>query len=172
MNSGLQLLDSGLPTSESWISDSIVSGIPDSLNWVSDSKAQDSGFHKYKFPAFQIPDYRTVGDFYALNWNKNERVCGNLCQQPFTFFCGYSTFFFLSTSHWHSLFTVYNNHKFHLVSWLVLHLKLQIQRLWNKMRCRQRKNNGKLPAVNITQVVSHHVVHQELKMSVIHALCT
>ena len=25
------------------------------------------------------------------------------------------------------------------------------------MRCRQRKNNGKLPAVNITQVVSHHV---------------
>ena len=67
MNSGLQLLDSGLPTSESWISDSIVSGIPDSLNWVSDSKAQDSGFHKYKFPGFQIPDYRTVGDFYALN---------------------------------------------------------------------------------------------------------
>ena len=40
------------------------------------------------------------------------------------------------------------------------------------MRCRQRKNNGKLPAVNITQVVSHHVVHQELKMSVIHSLCT
>lgn len=40
------------------------------------------------------------------------------------------------------------------------------------MQCRQRKNNGKLPAVNITQVVSHHVVHQELKMSVIHSLCT
>ena len=67
MNSGLQLLDSGLPTSEFWISDSIVSGIPDSLNRVSDSKAQDSKFHKYKFPGFQIPDYRTVGDFHALN---------------------------------------------------------------------------------------------------------
>ena len=171
MNSGLQLLDSGLPTSESWISDSIVSGIPDSLNWVSDSKAQDSGFHKYKFPRFQIPDYRTVGDFYALNWNKNERVCGNLCQQPFTFFCGYSTFFF-SRQAIDTGYSRFTSIRFHLVSWLVLHLKLQIQRLWNKMRCLQRKNNGKLPAVNITQVVSHYVVHQELKMSVIHSLCT
>lgn len=166
MNSGLQWLDSGLPTSESWISDSIVSGIPDSLSWVPDSK-----FHKYKFPGFQIPDYRTVGDFHALNWNKNERVCGNLCQQPFTFFSAYSTFFFS----WQAIDTVYSRFttiRFHLVSWPVLHLKLQIQRLWNKMRCRQHKNNGKLPAVNITQVVSHHVVRQELKMWVIHSLCT
>ena len=32
-----------------------VSGISDSLTCISDPKAQDSGFHMYNFPGFQIP---------------------------------------------------------------------------------------------------------------------
>ena len=40
----------------------IVSGIPDSLNCILDSKAQDSGFHKQKFPGFTNPDSLTWGD--------------------------------------------------------------------------------------------------------------
>ena len=34
----------------------IVSGIPDSYICIPDSKAQDSGFHKQKFPRFRIPN--------------------------------------------------------------------------------------------------------------------
>ena len=40
----------------------IVSGIPNSLSCIPDSNAQDSGFHKQKFPGFQDLDSLTAGD--------------------------------------------------------------------------------------------------------------
>ena len=42
--------------SRSWNSDSnCYKGIPDSYSCIADSKAQDSGFHKQKFPRSRIP---------------------------------------------------------------------------------------------------------------------
>ena len=55
-----------------WIPDSMhwtlvfVSGIPDSLSCIPDCKAQDSGFHKQKFPRFQNPD--------SLTWSRVQMV--------------------------------------------------------------------------------------------------
>ena len=40
----------------------IVSGIPDSLSCIPDSKAQDSGFHKPRFPGIRNQDSITWGD--------------------------------------------------------------------------------------------------------------
>ena len=80
-----------------WISDSlavqlhgfqirIVSGIPDSLSWITDSKAQDSGFHRQKFPGFRNADYLKCCEpeirlCSQVNFLKGNRVCftGGLC---------------------------------------------------------------------------------------------
>ena len=43
-----------------------VGGIPDSLSCIPDCKAQDSGFHKQKFPGFQNPD--------SLTWSRVQMV--------------------------------------------------------------------------------------------------
>ena len=45
--SGFQALKHGF-----WLS--IVSGIPGSLSYIRDTKAQDSRYHKHKFPGFRI----------------------------------------------------------------------------------------------------------------------
>ena len=48
--------------SRSWISDSnCYKGIPDSYSCIADSKAQDSGFHKQKFPRSRIPQTKDPG---------------------------------------------------------------------------------------------------------------
>ena len=39
----------------------MFSRIPDSLSCIPDSKAQDSGFHKEKFPGFRNPHHLTWG---------------------------------------------------------------------------------------------------------------
>ena len=79
-----------IPVSWYWNSDSlsvepgfrtlIVSGIPDSLSCTPDSKAKDSdsksknfpdsGFHKQKFPGFQIPQVKIsrIPDFTSKNF--------------------------------------------------------------------------------------------------------
>ena len=36
---------------------SLDSGIPDSLSWITDSKVQDSGFHKQAFPTIRNLDH-------------------------------------------------------------------------------------------------------------------
>ena len=47
--------------SRSWISDSnCYKGIPDSYSCIADSKAQDSGFHKQKFPRSRIPQKKKI----------------------------------------------------------------------------------------------------------------
>ena len=51
---GSQLLDSRSYTVELGFQIPIVGGIPDSDSCIPDSKAQDSGFHKQKFPRFRI----------------------------------------------------------------------------------------------------------------------
>ena len=54
VDSGFQLLDSRSYTVELGFRIPIVRGIPDSDSCIPDSKAQDSGFHKQKFPRFRI----------------------------------------------------------------------------------------------------------------------
>ena len=56
MDSGFHLLDSRSFSVELGFRIRIVSGIPDSYTCIPDSKAQDSGFHKHKFPRFRIPN--------------------------------------------------------------------------------------------------------------------
>ena len=56
MDSGFHLLDSRSFSVELGFRIRIVSGIPDSYTCIPDSKAQDSGFHKQKFPRFWIPN--------------------------------------------------------------------------------------------------------------------
>ena len=56
VDSGFQLLDSRSFSVELGFRIRIVSGIPDSYSCIPDSKAQDSGFHKQKFPRFRIPN--------------------------------------------------------------------------------------------------------------------
>ena len=56
MDSGFQLPDSRSFSVELGFRIRIVSGIPDSYTCIPDSKAQDSGFHKQKFPRFRIPN--------------------------------------------------------------------------------------------------------------------
>ena len=45
---------------------SIVSGIPDSLSCIPDSKAQDSGFHKQRFPGLRSQEFHTWGEKAAV----------------------------------------------------------------------------------------------------------
>ena len=54
-DSGFHVYDSGFFVSGTWIPDSIFGGILD-------SKAQDSRFHKKKFPRFQNPDSVAWGE--------------------------------------------------------------------------------------------------------------
>ena len=54
VDSGFQLLVSRSYTVELGFRIPIVRGIPDSDSCIPDSKAQDSGFHKQKFPRFRI----------------------------------------------------------------------------------------------------------------------
>ena len=54
VDSGFHLLDSRSFSVELGFRIRIVSGIPDSYTCIPDSKAQDSGFHKQKFPRFRI----------------------------------------------------------------------------------------------------------------------
>ena len=56
VDSGFHLLDSRSFSVELGFRIRIVSGIPDSYTCIPDSKAQDSGFHKQKFPRFRIPN--------------------------------------------------------------------------------------------------------------------
>ena len=56
VDSGFQLLDSRSFSVELGFRIRIVSGILDSYTCIPDSKAQDSGFHKQKFPRFRIPN--------------------------------------------------------------------------------------------------------------------
>ena len=56
MDSGFHLLDSRSFSVELGFRIRIVSGILDSYTCIPDSKAQDSGFHKQKFPTFRIPN--------------------------------------------------------------------------------------------------------------------
>ena len=56
MDSGFQLLDSRSFSVKLGFRIRIVSGILDSYTCIPDSKAQDSGFHKQKFPRFRIPN--------------------------------------------------------------------------------------------------------------------
>ena len=55
VDSGFQVLKSGLPVCQWFLDFPIVSGNPDSLSWVTDSKAQDSGFNKLQIPQW-IPE--------------------------------------------------------------------------------------------------------------------
>ena len=54
VDSGFQLLDSRYFSVELGFRIRIVRGIPDSYTCIPDSKAQDSRFHKQKFPRFRI----------------------------------------------------------------------------------------------------------------------
>ena len=54
VDSGFHLLDSRSVSVELGFRIRIVSGIPDSYTCIPDSKAQDSGFHKQKFPRFRV----------------------------------------------------------------------------------------------------------------------
>ena len=56
VDSGFHLLDSRSFSVELGFRIRIVSGIPDSYTCIPHSKAQDSGFHKQKFPRFRIPN--------------------------------------------------------------------------------------------------------------------
>ena len=56
VDSGFHLLDSRSFSVELGFRIRIVSGIPDSYTCIPNSKAQDSGFHKQKFPRFRIPN--------------------------------------------------------------------------------------------------------------------
>ena len=56
VDSGFHLLDSRSSSVELGFRIRIVSEIPDSYTCIPDSKAQDSGFHKQKFPGFRIPN--------------------------------------------------------------------------------------------------------------------
>ena len=61
----------------------IVSGIPDSYTCIPDSKAQDSGFHKQKFPRFRIPNAnisRIPGSgFLYMDWKNSYNVLQIRC---------------------------------------------------------------------------------------------
>ena len=86
VDSGFHLLDSRSFSVELGFRIRIVSGIPDSYTCIPDSKAQDSGFHKQKFPRFRIPNakisripesgflymgrFMTNANVSALNWVK------------------------------------------------------------------------------------------------------
>ena len=61
VDSGFQLLDSRPFPAELWFWIWIVSGIPDSYTCIPDSKAQDSRFHKQKFPRFWISNAKFPG---------------------------------------------------------------------------------------------------------------
>ena len=61
VDSGFQLLDFRPFSVEIWFRIRIVSGIPDSYTCIPDSKAQDSGFHKQKFPRFWISNAKYPG---------------------------------------------------------------------------------------------------------------
>ena len=56
VGSGFHLLDSRSFSVELGFRIRIVSEIPDSYTCIPDSKAQDSGFHKQRFPRFRIPN--------------------------------------------------------------------------------------------------------------------
>ena len=63
---GFQVLDSGIFVSGTWIPDSSRKWDSDSLRNTLDYKALDSGFHKQKFPGFQIVTMAAALDIVAM----------------------------------------------------------------------------------------------------------
>ena len=61
VDSRFQLLDSRSFSGKLGFRIRIVSGIRDSYTCIPDSKAQDSRFHKQKFPRFRIPNAKFPG---------------------------------------------------------------------------------------------------------------